>query len=177
MGFFNRLFGKKNAPNGEGGTAVAEASEITPRPDLDADDLIDAEAAQGKKSVFGRLESKVRRRVDSYVDKKAGKLMGDALEVAQEFREETLSEVHNQAMQLLDLTEERIDGKLVEIEAMLEKRLRAELKMRLRALIWTLAFVLVMAGVSFAYVWFKQQAGLKADNTTGSELRRPGSEF
>jgi nitrate/TMAO reductase-like tetraheme cytochrome c subunit len=43
---------------------------------------------------------------------------------------------------------------------MLDERLQQELKMRLRAMIWTLAFVLLMAIVSMIYVWAKHETGL-----------------
>ena len=49
---------------------------------------------------------------------------------------------------------------------MLERRLQAELKMRLRAMLWTLAFVLLMAAVSFAYVWVKRSTGLEDNKAT-----------
>lgn len=186
MGFFDRFFSKpKPAP---GGTAVASspaaplnkpAAGDAPPPNAaatadqpgngaPANGAIQPvvangamQAAAGKKGVLGRWESKLRHKVDSYVDGKADQLMEDATKRAEEFRQETLDLVHTQAMQLLDLTEQRIDKKLVEIEDILEQRLRAELRMRLRALIWTLGFVLLMALVSFVYVWVKRQAGLE----------------
>lgn len=113
-----------------------------------------------KKGLFRKFESGIRRKVDGYVDAKADQLLDDATKRAEEFRQETLDAVRSNAMELLDLTERRIDEKLVEIEQALERRLRAELKMRLRALVWTLGFVLLMAAVSFAYVWVKQSAGV-----------------
>lgn len=171
MAFWNRIFNKESS------VAEAEKAQSSPA------DPVDPEAAvlQGetgklpqspqKKSLFGKFESKVRRKVDSYVDNKADALLDDATKRAEHFRQETLHEVHSQAMQLLDLTEARIDQKLVDIELMLEKRLQAELKMRLRAMLWTLAFVLVMAGVSFAYVWVKRSAGL--DNKPATVTEQP----
>jgi vacuolar-type H+-ATPase subunit H len=167
VGFWNKIFINKKD------SSVAEADKPVPRlpgkSDPEAGALADgtgasADAGKAKKSLFDKFESKVRRKVDSYVDNKADALLDDATKRAEQFRQETLDEVHNHAMKLLDLTEVRIDEKLVEIEQMLEKRLRAELKMRLRAMLWTLAFVLIMALVSFAYVWVKRSAGL--DNTS-----------
>jgi hypothetical protein len=155
--------------------AVAEADKPVPRlpgkTDPEAGAIADGtavtdDAPRGKKSLFDKFESKVRRKVDSYVDTKADELLDDATKRAEQFRLETLNEVHKQAMQLLDLTEARIDEKLVEIESLLEKRLRAELKMRLRAMLWTLAFVLIMAAVSFAYVWVKRSTGLDEQKNT-----------
>lgn len=142
----------------------AEDADVAP---LDEGEIVEAEEGDPEKkrrSIFGKFESKVRRKVDGYVDNKAGELMEDATNRAQQFRQETLDEVRANAMTLLDLTEERIDEKLVRIEAMLDKRLQAELKMRLRAMMWTLVFVLLMALVSFAYVYVKQSMGLEADN-------------
>lgn len=170
MAFWNKIFAtpKKGA--------VAEADKPVPRlpgkSDPEAGAIADGttvtdDAPRGKKSLLDKFESKVRRKVDSYVDGKADELLDDATKRAEQFRLETLNEVHNQAMKLLDLTEARIDEKLVEIESMLEKRLRAELKMRLRAMLWTLGFVLLMAAVSFAYVWVKRSAGL--DDKTNTE--------
>jgi hypothetical protein len=124
----------------------------------------DTGAVAKKKGLIRRFESNLRRKVDGYVDNKAVELLDDATKRAQQFRQETLDAVRGNAMELLDLTEQRIDEKLVEIEHMLEKRLQAELKMRLRALFWTLLFVLLMALVSLGYVWFKQQSGLQTAN-------------
>ena len=189
MGFFDRFFNKPKSAGG--GTAVVSspaapvgnpAGDPAPAaPDGDkpsGDAAADGAPANGapangappngtiqlavaKKGMLGRWESKLRHKVDSYVDGKADQLLEDATKRAEEFRQETLDLVQAQAMQLLDLTEQRIDKKLVEIESILEQRLRAELRMRLRALIWTLAFVLLMALVSFVYVWVKRQAGLE----------------
>ncbi|MCG3185027.1 MAG: hypothetical protein ICCCNLDF_03204 [Planctomycetes bacterium] len=181
VAFWNRLFVNKK------GGAVAEA-EKQPVPPAQPAGKTDPEAAAmanglvpsaakppevktpetraAKKSLLDKFESKVRRKVDSYVDNKADELLDDATRRAEQFRQETLKEVHDQAMQLLDLTEARIDEKLVEIEQMLEKRLQAELKMRLRAMLWTLAFVLLMAAVSFAYVWVKRSTGLEDNKAT-----------
>ena len=117
-----------------------------------------------KKSLLKRFESNVRRKVDSYVDKKADVLLDEATERAEQFRQETIDEVHNTAMELLDVTEQRIDQKLKDIEKLLEERIRAELKMRLRALVWTLVFVLLMAMISVGYVWFKKSTGLDEQN-------------
>ncbi|MCB9895265.1 MAG: hypothetical protein H6839_12505 [Planctomycetes bacterium] len=172
MAFWNRLFKKESA------VAEADKDEVSPsdpvkRPDPEAAAIADGTAITPgtgkvpKKSLLGKFESKVRRKVDSYVDGKADALLDDATRRAEQFRQETIDEVHSQAMKLLDVTETRIDEKLVEIEELLEKRLRAELKMRLRAMLWTLVFVLIMAAVSFAYVWVKRSTGL--DEKTNTE--------
>ena len=173
MAFWNRLF-KKESAVAEADKPDAAPAESVDKTDPEAAALIDGTAApidpstaKVRKSLLGKFESKVRRKVDSYVDNKADALLDDATRRAEQFRQETLNEVHGQAMKILDLTEERIDEKLVEIEELLEKRLRAELKMRLRAMLWTLAFVLIMAGVSFAYVWVKRSTGL--DEKTNTE--------
>jgi vacuolar-type H+-ATPase subunit H len=157
VGLWSNIFGNKKS----GATATA------PKPAVDPEGVVlgDAKAAEKKKGLLDKFESKVRRKIDGYVDDKADALLDDATKRAEQFRAETLTEVHDTAMKLLDLTEARIDEKLVEIEAMLEKRLREELKMRLRAMLWTLAFVLLMAAVSFAYVWVKRSTGLDNQNT------------
>ncbi len=111
---------------------------------------------QPKLGFFGGLKQKIKGEVDEYVSEKAE----EAREMAEEFRAETLAQVKTHAFELLDITEQRIDKKLAEIEKMLDDRLQQELRMRLRAMIWTLAFVLLMAIVSIIYVWAKQQAGL-----------------
>ena len=183
MAFWNRIFNKK------GDAAVAEAdkddvstSEPVSKPKPEDGAIVESDAVpEGtgkvpKKSFLNKFESKVRRKVDSYVDNKADALLDDATRRAEQFRHETLEEVHNHAMKLLDLTEERIDEKLVEIEDMLEKRLQAELKMRLRAMLWTLAFVLIMAAVSFAYVWVKRSTGLDENKGNSAESSRPADE-
>lgn len=126
-----------------------------------------------KKGLFRKMESNLRRAVDGYVDKKADALLDDATKRAEEFREETLDIVQDQAMQLLDITEQRIDKKLQDIEKLLEERLQAELRMRLRALIWTLAFVLVMAIISVLYVWIKRSAGLENAATNAAMVWGP----
>jgi len=167
LAFWNKIFATPKR-----GAALAEADKpaaaATPDPEgavLAEGGAADGPAAAKKKGLLDKFESKVRRKVDSYVDGKADALLDDATKRAEQFRAETLAEVHDNAMKLLDLTEARIDEKLVEIESMLEKRLRAELKMRLRAMLWTLAFVLLMAAVSFAYVWVKRSTGLDNTNT------------
>jgi hypothetical protein len=180
MAFWNRIFNKKD------GGAVAEAdkedaspSEPVSKPKPGDGAIVEDDAVpEGtgkvpKRSFLNKFESKVRRKVDSYVDNKADALLDDATRRAQQFREETIVEVHDQAMRLLDLTEERIDEKLVEIEEMLEKRLQAELKMRLRAMLWTLGFVLLMAAVSFAYVWVKRSTGLEDHKDNAAESSQP----
>ena len=192
MAFWNRIFNKKE------GSAVAEADKDDAASDAEAENpsetsasdavkpgssvaqpaeegsaiIVPGEAKPGKRGFLDKFESKVRRKVDSYVDNKADALLDDATRRAEQFRHETLAEVHDHAMKLLDLTEVRIDEKLVEIEDMLEKRLQAELKMRLRAMLWTLAFVLIMAAVSFAYVWVKRSTGLDDDKKPNSESSR-----
>jgi len=182
MSLWDRLI-KKLGIEAEVEASVAEAAQ----PDDEAVDEESKAAEEGseeggtkarKKTMLSRLESGVRRKVDRYVDGKADKLMGEALTRAEEFRTETLEEVQSQALQILDLAEQRIDEKLVDIEMMLEKRLRAELRMRLRALIWTLGFVLLMALVSFVYVWVKRQAELDGntpDNAPVSTETNAGS--
>lgn len=158
-----RLFGKKQAPVDDPPVDAEEAEDISSTPETGTETggiVIGADDAPAKKGIFRRFESNIRRKVDGYVDNKAGALLDDATRRAQDFRQETLDAVREHAMELLDLTEQRIDEKLVEVEHMLEERLRAELKMRLRALFWTLAFVLLMALISLGYVWFKQQSGL-----------------
>ncbi|MCA8916226.1 MAG: hypothetical protein KDB90_12520 [Planctomycetes bacterium] len=170
MAFWNRLFKKESA------VAEADKDDVSPsepvaKPAEGA--IVPGEGAKPgtgkvpKKGFLGKFESQVRRKVDSYVDNKADALLDDATRRAEQFRQETIDEVHSQAMKLLDVTETRIDEKLVEIEDLLEKRLRAELKMRLRAMLWTLVFVLIMAAVSFAYVWVKRSTGL--DEKTNTE--------
>ncbi len=175
MALINKWFGKKKA-------AVASPPAPQPEPDAEpAEDATDTGTENGstiigpdgvarpRKGLLRRFESNLRRKVDGYVDNKAGELLDDATKRAQQFRQETLDAVRGNAMDLLDLTEQRIDEKLVEIEQMLEKRLQAELKMRLRAMFWTLVFVLVMALVSLGYVWFKQQSGLNTSNQAANQ--------
>jgi hypothetical protein len=176
VAFWNRIFNKKESAVAEADKEQASPADpvnpADPEAAAMANGLVPAAAAKppearvAKKSLLDKFESKVRRKVDSYVDNKADALLDDATRRAEQFRQETLKEVHDQAMQLLDLTEARIDEKLVEIEQMLEKRLQAELKMRLRAMLWTLAFVLLMAAVSFAYVWVKRSTGLEENKAT-----------
>lgn len=158
-GMFQRLFTRKSDEESSEREPVEPEDTSEQNKNVDESELSE-EAKKGRKGVLGKFESKVRRRVDSYVDKKAERIMGDAMERAEDFRRQTLDEVRAHAMELLDLTEERIDQKLVEVEELLETRLRNELKMRMRVLIWTLAFVLLMALVSLGYVWIKRSAGL-----------------
>lgn len=164
MGLFDRFTGK--------GKPAATATPPAPAPKTPPGSTPDAqsapepigtnsEIAAQKKGFLRKMESNLRRAVDGYVDRKADALMDDATKRAEDFRQETLELVQDQAMQLLDITENRIDRKLQEIESLLEARLRAELRMRLRALIWTLAFVLLMALVSVVYIWIKRSAGLE----------------
>lgn len=166
MGLFDRILGK-----GKTATAapvITSKSDPVLKPAADQPAAETAPGAAGKKGILRKFESGLRRAVDGYVDKKADALLDDATRRAEEFRQETLELVQDHAMQLLDVTEQRIDKKLQEIESVLEERLRAEMRMRLRALIWTLIFVLLMALVSVGYVWFKRQAGLENAPATNS---------
>jgi len=173
LAFWNRIFKKDDSAVAEADKEESSPSDAISPADPEAAALADGVSAKpGKKGIFGKFESRVRRKVDSYVDSKADSLLDDATRRAEQFRLDTLNEVQVHAMALLDLTEQRIDEKLVEVEDMLEKRLRAELKMRLRAMFWTLVFVLVMAGVSFAYVYIKRSAGL--DDNKATEQESPG---
>jgi hypothetical protein len=139
----------------------------------DFDETGEFETEQVRKGIFRKFESKVRRKVDGYVDAKAVELLDDATRRAEQFRQETLFAVRENAMQLLDVTEHRIDEKLVHIEKMLEDRLQAEMRMRLRALILTLLFVLMMALISIGYVWFKRETGLEAPLTDETQSTAP----
>jgi hypothetical protein len=115
---------------------------------------------------IGGIKQRLKGEVDEYVNEKAE----EARAMAEQFRADTLSQVKTQAFELLDITEQRIDKKLAEIEKLLDERLQQELKMRLRAMIWTLAFVLLMAIVSMIYVWAKHEAGL--DKTPAESTRK-----
>lgn len=173
MNLLNKLLGKKDPPPpAKPAPAPAAPAPVDPEAaalkngDAAAPESPENASVLARKGLLKRFESGIRRKVDSYVDNKADELLDDATRRAEEFRQETLDAVRMQAMELLDVTEKRIDEKMVEIEQMLEKRLEAELKMRLRAMFWTLAFVLIMALVSLGYVWFKQQSGLQdAENS------------
>jgi hypothetical protein len=195
---FAKLFGRKQAKDegNDGNTPAEEASvnEDPKRPDGDQpenhdeaeenhhdlamvenlDAGSDFESDPVRKGLFRKFESKVRRKVDGYVDAKAVELLDDATRRAEQFRQETLFAVRENAMQLLDLTEHRIDEKLVQIEKMLEERLQAELRMRLRALVLTLLFVLVMALISIGYVWLKRETGL--ETTPETQTSAPADE-
>lgn len=170
MGLFDRILGKGKTETAAPVITSKSDPVLKPTPAQPASGSADAVTAgpAGKKGILRKFESGLRRAVDGYVDKKADALLDDATRRAEEFRQETLELVQDHAMQLLDVTEQRIDKKLQEIEAVLEERLRAEMRMRLRALIWTLVFVLLMALVSVGYVWFKRQAGLDNAPATNS---------
>ena len=163
MGLFDKLLGWTKAP---GATPATLESPQPQKPPAAAPDTA------ARKGILRKFESGLRRAVDGYVDKKADALMDDATRRAEEFRQETLELVQAHAMELLDITEQRIDRKLQDIESVLEERLRAEMRMRLRALIWTLAFVLLMALVSVGYVWFKQRAGLENSPANTASMAR-----
>ncbi|MCC7507830.1 MAG: hypothetical protein IT464_00475 [Planctomycetes bacterium] len=173
MKLLNKLLGKKDPP-AKPEAKPAPAPALPAPVDPEAAALVNGQGAPtdggngNRKGLFRRFESGIRRKVDSYVDNKADELLDDATRRAEEFRQQTLDAVREHAMELLDVTEQRIDEKMVEIESMLEQRLQAELKMRLRAMFWTLVFVLIMALVSLGYVWFKQQSGLQGENTPAS---------
>jgi hypothetical protein len=165
VAFWNKIFKKKET----GPVAIEDEPEAKSETSSIPKNETDKAPSGEKKSLLGRFESNVRRKVDSYVDKKADVLLDEATVRAEQFRQETIDEVHNTAMDLLDITEQRIDKKLKDIEEMLEERIRAELKMRLRALVWTLVFVLLMAMISVGYVWFKKSAGLEEEANTPAE--------
>jgi hypothetical protein len=172
VALMKRLFGKGKTPTGPVEVTPPENGDGDARPETaEVEGIADDSTEQrAKKGILRRFESNIRRKVDGYVDNKAGALLDDATRRAQDFRQETLDAVREHAMELLDLTERRIDEKLVDVEHMLEERLRAELKMRLRALFWTLAFVLLMALISLGYVWLKQRSGLQPGTQSESGL-------
>ncbi|MCC6574077.1 MAG: hypothetical protein IT462_09810 [Planctomycetes bacterium] len=130
-----------------------------------------AAQAAGGKGIFSRLGQGMLGPLDNYVDEKSAEILEQATERAEEFRADTLVQVKTQALELLDTAEKRIDEKLAGIEKMLEERMRAELKMKLRALVWTLVFVLLMAAISIGYVWFKRNYGLENPRTGSGERR------
>lgn len=191
MGLLDRLFGRRSNASAQSVVEDRPLPEQNP-PDPDSgapgpgepppaepgngdSPPPESQSVRRKKGMFDRIESKVRRKVDMYVDSKADSLLDQAKGVAEDFRAETLREVERQALELLDLAEDRIDEKLVEIEKMLDARLRAELKMKLRAMLWTLGFVLIMALVSFAYVWVKRHTGLENDEQAGNQAQVEGN--
>ncbi|MCF6227344.1 MAG: hypothetical protein L3J82_01595 [Planctomycetes bacterium] len=163
MAFWNKILKKKETDP----VAVEDAPVDTATAESLPENESERDGAKGgeKKSLLKRFESNVRRKVDSYVNEKTDGILDEATERAEQFRQETIDEVHNTAMDLLDITEQRIDQKLKDIEVILEERIRAELKMRLRALVWTLVFVLLMALISVGYVWFKKSTGLHESNS------------
>lgn len=90
--------------------------------------------------------------VDAYVREK----LDEAKVLAGGLAEETLQKVKIEAQLFLDVIEKRIDQKLVEIERLLEERVKRELYWKLVALRWTLLFVVLMAVVSLAYLIVKK---------------------
>lgn len=172
MGLFDRIRGKQPAPQ-RAAEKPAEASKASsplgppapgvPEPAKEANPEPARPAAEpGGKGILSRLGQGMLGPLDNYVDEKADEILQDATVRAEQFRAETLTQVKTQAMDLLDVAEKRIDEKLVSIEKLLEERMRAEIRMKLRALVWTLLFVLLMAAISIGYVWFKRHYGLDA---------------
>lgn len=91
--------------------------------------------------------------VDAYVSKK----LDEARALAGGLAEETLGKARDEAHQLLDAIEKRIDAKLVEIEKMLEARVQREIYWKLVALRWTLLFVVLMALASLGYLLIRRR--------------------
>lgn len=166
MGLISAIFGPKKAskaalaaPAKEGETSAELPGRPAQAPPDDAAKL-PAVTPPAKLGWIGGIKQRLKGEVDEYVNEKAE----EARAMAEQFRAETLAQVKAQAFELLDITEQRIDKKLSEIEKTLDARLQQELKMRLRAMVWTLAFVLLMAIVSMIYVWAKREAGLDRPN-------------
>lgn len=171
MGLFDYLRGKPATPS----TPITNTSAPLaggPSPDKPGQEPLPGpkpEVAKGSPptpagqggNLLQRLGQGMLGPLDNYVDEKADEILQDATQRAEQFRHETLTQVKTQALELLDVAEKRIDDKLAAIERMLEERMRAELKMKLRALVWTLVFVLLMAAVSIVYIWIKRQQGLE----------------
>ena len=198
MGLLDSILGKKRPQSAladtkaaAASTATAAPSAVAPKaspaviqsspssalgaqsPQVDDAALVAPVQPPSKLGFFGglkeNLKQKLKGEVDGYVSEKAE----EARVMAEQFRAETLAQVKTHAFELLDITEKRIDKKLGEIERMLDERLQQELRMRLRAMIWTLAFVLLMAIVSIIYVWAKHTAGLDNAGTTKQSGARP----
>lgn len=170
MGLISAIFGPKKpaqpalpAPKAE---ATGAPAALNAQPTIDDAAKLPPVTPPAKLGWIGGIKQRLKGEVDEYVNEKAE----EARAMAEQFRADTLQQVKTQAFELLDITEQRIDKKLNEIEKLLDERLQQELKMRLRAMIWTLAFVLLMAIVSMIYVWAKHQAGL---DKTPVESTRP----
>lgn len=187
MGLFDYLRGKPATPRAPTTSASAPLVGGPPpdKPGQEPPPGPKPEAAKGSPrlpagqggNLLQRLGQGMLGPLDNYVDEKADEILQDATQRAEQFRHETLTQVKTQALELLDVAEKRIDDKLAAIERMLEERMRAELKMKLRALVWTLVFVLLMAAVSIAYIWIKRQQGLETRTglsavSTGTSARQ-----
>ena len=170
MGLISSIFGPKKiaqpalpAPKADAPSSVAP---ISAHATIDDAAKLPPITPPAKLGWIGGIKQRLKGEVDEYVNEKAE----EARAMAEQFRADTLSQVKTQAFELLDITEQRIDKKLSEIERLLDERLQQELKMRLRAMVWTLAFVLLMAVVSMLYVWAKHEAGL--DKTPTENTKR-----
>lgn len=170
MGLISSIFGPKKiaqpalpAPKAD---APSSAAPISAQATIDDAAKLPPITPPAKLGWIGGIKQRLKGEVDEYVNEKAE----EARAMAEQFRADTLSQVKTQAFELLDITEQRIDKKLSEIERLLDERLQQELKMRLRAMVWTLAFVLLMAVVSMLYVWAKHEAGL--DKTPTENTKR-----
>jgi len=175
MGLISTIFGPKKspapahdkpAPSPATPDPAPSLGELVPAKTIDDAAKLPPVTPPGKLGFFGGIKQRLKGEVDEYVNEKAE----EARAMAEQFRSDTLAQVKTQAFELLDITEQRIDKKLAEIEKLLDERLQQELKMRLRAMIWTLAFVLLMAIVSMLYVWAKHEAGL--DKTPTESTKR-----
>ncbi|CAG0982176.1 hypothetical protein PLCT2_01974 [Planctomycetaceae bacterium] len=160
MGLISSIFGPKKAAQPALPAPKADAPgapvPVSAQPTIDDAANLPPITPPAKLGWIGGIKQRLKGEVDEYVNEKTE----EARAMAEQFRADTLSQVKTQAFELLDITEQRIDKKLAEIEKLLDERLQQELKMRLRAMIWTLAFVLLMAIVSMVYVWAKHEAGL-----------------
>lgn len=170
MGLISSIFGQKKAALPALPAPMADTpgapDPVATHPTLDDAAKLPPITPPPKLGWIGGIKQRLKGEVDEYVNEKAE----EARAMAEQFRADTLSQVKTQAFELLDITEQRIDKKLAEIEKLLDERLQQELKMRLRAMIWTLAFVLLMAIVSMIYVWAKHEAGL--DKTPAESTRK-----
>lgn len=99
--------------------------------------------------VTARVVERVREKTDLYIDQKRNEFVSHARTEAEQFM----------ADQML-MIEAKVDAKVDEIERRFEALIEKEIRAKLRILIFTLSAVVLMSLLSLGYLYLKRRMGL-----------------
>ncbi len=98
-------------------------------------------------AVAKMLQDVAQKAADDFVDKKVVEIRA----TADEFTKEKVNEIKAEAHMLISYIEAKIDEKINEIERKLDERIAKEMEWRLKSMVLTLVFVVLMTLISLGY--------------------------